>query len=358
MFVKRIDKMNQLIIIGNGFDLAHGLKTSYKDFILYLLNKECANPKNRSINKDLDLLCLQTCYKPQNNFEKFSDFKNYEGFTKIKIQYNPFFRETLEYCEKNNWVDIEKLYYRELQEIVQRAININSFKLDQSYVDDVKFLNKSLDLIKSALHDYLVNTYSTPKKCNPEIKSHIEDIIKLSRISDSSPERTHILNFNYTQTVKIYLKSYDPYLYYVNNIHGQLNDENNPIIFGYGDETDEMYSKIEDFDENELTRNMKSFYYLRSSNYQSLFDFLDEGEFSVNIMGHSCGISDRVLFNSIFQHNNLNEILIYYHKWGESNEDNDFFEKTQNISRYFDMSSKHRMRNKIVPFTKCSPLTS
>jgi hypothetical protein len=26
--------MNRLIIIGNGFDLAHGLKTSYHDFIL------------------------------------------------------------------------------------------------------------------------------------------------------------------------------------------------------------------------------------------------------------------------------------------------------------------------------------
>ena len=25
--------MNRLILVGNGFDLAHGLKTSYKDFI-------------------------------------------------------------------------------------------------------------------------------------------------------------------------------------------------------------------------------------------------------------------------------------------------------------------------------------
>lgn len=24
--------MNRLVIIGNGFDMAHGLKTSYKDF--------------------------------------------------------------------------------------------------------------------------------------------------------------------------------------------------------------------------------------------------------------------------------------------------------------------------------------
>ena len=27
--------MNRLVLIGNGFDLAHGLKTSYKDFICW-----------------------------------------------------------------------------------------------------------------------------------------------------------------------------------------------------------------------------------------------------------------------------------------------------------------------------------
>lgn len=31
--------MNRLVIIGNGFDLAHGLKTSYKDFIRWYLNE-------------------------------------------------------------------------------------------------------------------------------------------------------------------------------------------------------------------------------------------------------------------------------------------------------------------------------
>jgi hypothetical protein len=32
-------KMNRLILIGNGFDLAHGMKTSYNDFILWYLKK-------------------------------------------------------------------------------------------------------------------------------------------------------------------------------------------------------------------------------------------------------------------------------------------------------------------------------
>lgn len=31
--------MNRLILVGNGFDLAHGLRTSYKDFISYYLAK-------------------------------------------------------------------------------------------------------------------------------------------------------------------------------------------------------------------------------------------------------------------------------------------------------------------------------
>ncbi|MGI4750703.1 MAG: AbiH family protein [Janthinobacterium lividum] len=31
--------MNRLILIGNGFDLAHGMKTSYNDFILWYLKK-------------------------------------------------------------------------------------------------------------------------------------------------------------------------------------------------------------------------------------------------------------------------------------------------------------------------------
>src|SRR5690554_4361943 len=31
--------MNRLILIGNGFDLAHGLNTSYKDFIFWYLDR-------------------------------------------------------------------------------------------------------------------------------------------------------------------------------------------------------------------------------------------------------------------------------------------------------------------------------
>ncbi|MBK8832877.1 MAG: hypothetical protein IPN60_18835 [Saprospiraceae bacterium] len=36
----------KIILIGNGFDLAHGLKTSYCDFIEYVFNKHIKNKTN------------------------------------------------------------------------------------------------------------------------------------------------------------------------------------------------------------------------------------------------------------------------------------------------------------------------
>ncbi len=42
--------MNKLILIGNGFDLAHGLKTSYRDFLPWYLNDLIARePKKNGI---------------------------------------------------------------------------------------------------------------------------------------------------------------------------------------------------------------------------------------------------------------------------------------------------------------------
>lgn len=134
-------------------------------------------------------------------------------------------------------------------------------------------------------------------------------------------ESVHIMNFNYTSTARKYFNSNwiesEGYNYEINDIHGRLNDEKNPMIFGYGDETGTIHHEIEDLNENELTRNIKSFHYLLSSNYQDLFDFIESGIFSVSIMGHSCGLSDRVLLSNIFQHKNLSEIKLHYHKVDE-----------------------------------------
>ena len=50
--------MNRLVIIGNGFDLAHGLKTSYNDFLDFLWEKIYEELMLESKNS-----CIDTYYK-------------------------------------------------------------------------------------------------------------------------------------------------------------------------------------------------------------------------------------------------------------------------------------------------------
>lgn len=49
--------MNRLVLIGNGFDLAHGLKTSYKDFIYWYWKQRVLSLSNFRGKTSDDGLC-------------------------------------------------------------------------------------------------------------------------------------------------------------------------------------------------------------------------------------------------------------------------------------------------------------
>jgi hypothetical protein len=73
---------------------------------------------------------------------------------------------------------------------------------------------------------------------------------------------------------------------------------------------DDDYKVIENLGNNEYLKNFKSFQYLQNSNYNDLL-FVDSKRFQVLIMGYSCGLSDRTLLNTIFEHN-CRSIRFYY----------------------------------------------
>lgn len=124
---------------------------------------------------------------------------------------------------------------------------------------------------------------------------------------------TLILNFNYTQTAeKLYAKNS---INEVINIHGELNNENNPIIFGYGDELDDDYERIERLQNNDFLENIKSIRYHKTRNYRKLLEFVALGPYQVFIMGHSCGNSDRTLLNTLFEHDNCLSIKVFYRQY-------------------------------------------
>ena len=126
----------------------------------------------------------------------------------------------------------------------------------------------------------------------------------------------------------------------INHIHGNLNEH--PIIFGYGNETGENYSRLESLG-NDYLENIKSTHYFNSTHYRDLEVQLNS-PYEVYVYGLSCGLSDQILLNTIMQKENCQQIRIFYQKYDDGNDN--YRETLMNISRVFD--DKEVMRSKII----------
>jgi len=164
--------MNRIILIGNGFDLAHGLKTSYKNFITDFLSSKGEEIKNNKGGHDCDFFkidsSLYSTNSDLNSYEDFAQiFKNNSNKWEIK---NKFFWEIIKKDSLENWVDIENEYYQKLKIITQRPKNENPTK-------QLNRLHKEFKQIEHLLKEYLL-------KVEKLFDEH-SDSIKLVRFKNS-----------------------------------------------------------------------------------------------------------------------------------------------------------------------------
>lgn len=168
--------MNKLIIIGNGFDLAHGLPTSYNHFLNHIWNKFSEMDSNKLIG---ELFSLDRTRIRLDSYDDYNDFivqckRNYnrngyrthmpENYNKcLKVSYQDPYMEGSPQCvfefknklfeliTANNietWVDIEKIYYDALLSLVKADRKFSQFKsIDQ--------LNSEFKQIKNLLNNYI-----------------------------------------------------------------------------------------------------------------------------------------------------------------------------------------------------------
>lgn len=355
--------MNRLIIIGNGFDLAHGLKTKYEDFLLWYLMT-----KVEGLDKDtpsVDRLCTIKAKKKYVNsvfvpvHPDFKEVENYIDFIKaIKdsgyyIDFHSVFFKSI--MDEKRWVDIENIYYYFLKNsmvIGKRTRNNEPFPSIEEINSDLDFLrDKFIEYLKSECNDFDFDVSESPY-----FELFIKDLIyekNTPKIVDGMIKqypKTLLLNFNYTNLIQKYQDTIQMNgdLIELLQIHGSVNNPKS-IVFGFGDELDETYQEIERLNENKFFEHIKSFRYFQDGNYQQLMAFVDNDPFEVLVLGHSLGLSDRTMLSQTFENDNLKRVQLYYHQ-----DQKDFTEKTYEISRHF--TSKGRMRELIVPFTRSEPM--
>lgn len=405
--------MNRIILVGNGFDLAHNLPTKYEDFINWYSHERFISLENNYTQMSADQLCtLNLCISaayddlfpnhPRNltqYYEKFRNCKTWHDFYienstgkykgHIDLLHNDFklldnnsviysvkcshlFENITKSIETKGWVDIENEYYNFLC----------SFLSEKKY-DNPKQLNDELNFIRTKLIEYLTlvdNECINEKILNEDISKKILEPINKADLSNEAteyfkkvtkfegndllkknvdyefkitehpqPENTLILDFNYTKTADLYLSNKKKIE--IKHIHGDLKHPES-VIFGYGDELDRDYKDLARLNDNEYLRNIKSIKYLESSNYRSILSFIGWEKFQIFIMGHSCGNSDRTLLNTLFEHKNCTSIKPFYYQT-KNGEDN-YLNIVQNISRNF--TDMKLMRDRVVNKKFCEPL--
>lgn len=340
-----------ILIIGNGFDLAHKLPTKYTDFLDFLGNV-------RILKEEMPQNFEQLSDKIDENLRQYL-FNSNSSHLDINSKHQNYITEMYELSKDNLWItwfnQERKLnktlgkYWIDFEAEISKVIQkIESTLLELSPIEECidNYNELRFNLYKYPIFDFFINKIyeiDTSDEINMEqiterlhndlnklircFEIYLEDFVKNIDISQLSLDIYNlnvdkILTFNYTNTYqKLYYTDVD-----CDHIHGKA-DINNNI------ESDNMVLGIDDYlneDEKFTNTNFIEFkkYYQRlikgtNCDYKKWIDEINHTNYiikhNIYIFGHSLASTDRdVLLD--FIENEKTIITIYYNNSNQYSE--------------------------------------
>ncbi|KPU55207.1 AbiH family protein [Bacillus wiedmannii] len=282
-----------IVVIGNGFDMGLGLKSSYQNFIEYIKHK-------KKFDKDYDLY----------NYNRLF-FRKYENF-------------------HLNWSDFESLY----EETIRKINNRSQKNEEPQDILDIASINNAIKRLEEDFNEYLLEEYPkwieqrTIPTGNPDVKKFTEKINPFFEklIKD---ENTYFINFNYTNSMEdlcgsvlynsdeipqsmLSLKKAKDRIFH---IHGSLEEKN--ILFGGGFTDSEDISNINYSQSliNDKLFRIKKDDLLNTTRKQIMSTINRNGEEVQNdlfIIGHSLQGSDFLFLSKLIK--KANKVFIFYYE--------------------------------------------
>ncbi len=306
-----------ILIIGNGFDIAHGLLTRYKDFLII-----CEGIKNNSIVKGHKIIYVVVDKDEEKNKiikEMIEKMENvYDDFKRIVIN-NKWIDLLLSKKDVigEDWIDIEEeirvtlnlLYsYKDgtTKEVVERVV-LNEKSLNIMCKD---YMNSDRKITYRRLFEKLLeekNKLIRALEIYMDAVNRIEIEIN-SYFLDKKIDK--VLTFNYTD---IFEKNYIGEVEYC-YIHGKADasreEEKSNLVLGF----DDHY-----FEDKQVRAELIPFekYYQRivkrtDNNYFKWLEDMDDQENMVYIYGHSLGASDGDVLKKFILKENTKVYIYYY----------------------------------------------
>ncbi len=330
-----------VLILGNGFDIAHGLPTRYTDFLKYCRDYDSSqNPVSE--NDELNA--------------EFSEM------IKNNVWLNYFLKTTLDFDSESTWIDFEKEILKVVQgfcpsvwlrqhsmfaspnnSLTPDEFERGSLKDFRNFISFDGFLNKSSDYPKydvDGLYKELrrftrafeIYCYSIiGERCGITHRYRLNTALLSDKMKDGCP-RTYIVSFNYTRTFN---KFYDvPADIMYNNYsyvypHGEacadvtLESAYDGLVTGglvlgtqSFDHSNNDFAIPVDF--NVFQKHNQQHRYSTLADFQQLLLELRKSEnlaenVNIFVIGHSLDSSDHAKLRHLFNENKNAKITVFYH---------------------------------------------
>ena len=175
-----------ILLIGNGFDLAHGLPTKYRDFLSFIkIVKAVVIDDNYSPEFDSNFNSKLQEILEGDKENDWNDLLLYREEWRTLVENNVWIDYFLQYVwdEKENWIDFEKEISKVIQ-IIDNDISVGKYNLDRTVN---KISNKFFD-------DYFIEDYWG--KCDEIRTIKIGQIYNECRDWKNAEEIANILSGN------------------------------------------------------------------------------------------------------------------------------------------------------------------
>lgn len=344
-----------ILIIGNGFDIAHGLPTKYSDFlhICSLANRITITWNNDVIEKSTN---KQAKGGDKELIEKYASSLGAEHFKKFKKYTNSYWIRHFQ-SKKNaigvNWLNFEEEIKKVVESLVYEMNNSEEelFWPQKNSDEDLLAFCKTRQYDKKPItyRELFLKLAEEQKKLVDALSLYMfffvgkKDVKKLPLFKDKEFDK--VLSFNYTSIYE------DNYVNAIDTcyIHGKPkeNCDGNNMVLGF----DDHY-----IDGNKVIAEMIPFekYYQRiiqktDNNYFEWLDQLsNENDNLIYIYGHSLAPADGDILRQFILHDNVKVKIFYYDEFDRG-------EKVRNLAIILgpnELIKKTGGMNPVIEFVK------
>ncbi|MDE6670591.1 MAG: bacteriophage abortive infection AbiH family protein [Ruminococcus sp.] len=327
-----MDFINNILVIGNGFDLAHKLPTTYGDFLKFVQNFQEYQKGNMSQDNT-----FYTYFKKLQE-EKIEIFNEINALVSNNFWFIHFISIFEERCSegKTGWIDFESEISTVIQHFDGERLRLKNKSSTSKPITNIKQLSNALfesNFSPDNYKKFKCKLYEDLNRLTRCLEIYLSNYIKTDSCQKldiiKNLQIDGVISFNYTNTFEVVYGKIFPDVKY-DYIHGKAkidgNIDNCNLVLGI----DEYLQGEQRDKDNEFIQFKKFFQRIYKGTGSRYIDWLDDLNLldyidnkrglNIYVYGHSLDVTDADIFRRIILTKGAKTHIFYHNQTALSNQ--------------------------------------